>query len=518
MIRMRKLRILLVLVFLVIIVILVRQQLNIDGSWNVNLQQYPSHKGHQELVSESRSPLSSLVVIIRDFEAFDNDVSGTCGSVVSACRGQCRVFVVSDEPIYPPLQLPPQAQVVVLQADLLRQSPDLRLLLKPYHYALFLPDGARCSSPTQLLDLIELLDSVDSTMIAVGVGGEIGNSPLSCHHYKLDVAAWTLSKGPVPEAAEACDAVSGRAAIMLKTEHLLQLTRPFLLPLTLSLGIQGAARHWKVHIERGGRLGEGRQLFDNQHLQWKRDTAEEERRKILYSALGIKKVVEAGGKVQWYGCNKTTPRCFPSVVGDTPQYLYRGRWTPPCCLEGLRVVARHVFEVLRGCRARWWLEGGSLLGAVRNGDIIPWDYDVDIGIYAPDIDRCPQVKSSRWQTLEDTQGFVWQKASEGNFYRVHYSVANHLHVDIFPFSPHGGMMMRNGAWSTGHQQDVDFPEHYLRPLSSITFAGVLASAPNNVRDFLEFKFGSGAIENPHYPNPDIMQLYNMSTKILNSEN
>merc|ERR1712180_567717 len=116
---MRKLRILLVLIILVIIIIIVKQQLSIDGTWNVNLQQSPSIKGHQDLVSDGRSPLSSLVVIIRDFEAFDNDVSGTCGSVVSACRGQCRVFVVSDEPIYPPLQLPPQAQVVVLQADLL---------------------------------------------------------------------------------------------------------------------------------------------------------------------------------------------------------------------------------------------------------------------------------------------------------------------------------------------------------------------------------------------------------------
>ncbi|CAL4148934.1 unnamed protein product, partial [Meganyctiphanes norvegica] len=419
----------------------------------------------------------------------------------------CQILDMKAFEIYPlPSACKTSTSVLVLQPDLLRQPPDLRILLKPYRYTLLLPDGARCSSPAQLLDLVEFLNSVDSTVVAVGVGGEGGSSPLTCHHYKLDVAAWTLIKAPVPDATEACDAVSGRAAMMLTTMHLLQITQSLLRPLPLSLGIQGAARGWKVHIERGGRLGEGRQLYDNQHLQWKRESAEEERRKILFSALGIKKVVEAGGKVQWYGCNKSTPRCFPSVVGDTPEYLYRGRWTPPCCLEGLRIVARHVFEVLRGCRARWWLEGGSLLGAVRHGDIIPWDYDVDIGIYATDIDRCPQVKSSRWQTLEDTQGFVWQKATEGNFYRVHYSAANHLHVDIFPFSPHGGMMMRNGAWSTGHQQDVDFPEHYLRPLSSITFAGVLASAPNNVRDFLEFKFGSGSIENPQYPNPDIMHL------------
>ena len=46
----------------------------------------------------------------------------------------------------------------------------------------------------------------------------------------------------------------------------------------------------------------------------------------------------------------------------------------------LREVARYVIQTLERCRVRYWLEGGSLLGAARAGDIIPWDYDVDLGI------------------------------------------------------------------------------------------------------------------------------------------
>ena len=480
---------------LVLIVILFRQ---ISFQWSV---EDAAREGKPQVVNS----LHNLAIIVREFESFDNDVCETVESVLNACGHACKIIVVSDEFVYPPLHLPQKVVSLVLKSGLFRHQPDVHNYVKDFKYVLLLPDGARCSSSTQLLDLIHLLETGDSQVVAVGVGG----SPLTCYRYTLDIQAWTLSIAPSPQ-SEACDAINGRAALLMRTTNFLQLTHPLSRPVALSIGIQGVARSWKVHVGRGGLLGEGRQLYGNEHLQWKRDAAEEERKRSLYASLGIKKVVSSGGNVLWYGCTRTTARCFPTVVDDTPEYLYQGRWTPPCCLEGLRATARHVFQTLRACRARWWLEGGSLLGAVRSGDIIPWDYDVDIGIYSQDVDRCPQLKAARWQTLEDDDGFVWQRATEGGFFRVHYSTANHLHVDVFPFTPKRGVMTRGGAWTTDHRQDIDFPEHFLRPLASVNFAGVLASAPNNVRDFLELKFGAGVIESPQYPNPDILLPHNIT--------
>ncbi|KAK4319093.1 hypothetical protein Pmani_009926 [Petrolisthes manimaculis] len=296
---------------------------------------------------DTGDPLGRLVVLVREFETFDNDVGETVTSVLRACGGLCRAALVSDQIVYPSLVLPPRVSSLVLTPDLLRPHPNIHHLLSGARHVLLLPDGARCSSSAQLRDLVHLLEGGDAQVVTVGVGG----TPLTCHRYTLQVAAWTLTVAPAPQSV-ACDAVSGRAALLLHAKDLLNLTHPMARPLPLSIGVQGAARGWKL-----SRIPPNTSIWED--------------------------------------------------------------GTPPCCLEGLRATARHIFQVLKGCRAQWWLEGGTLLGTVHSGDIIPWDYDVDIGIYAADVERCPAIKAARWQTLEDGEGFVWQRAPDGNFFQVH---------------------------------------------------------------------------------------------------
>lgn len=44
-------------------------------------------------------------------------------------------------------------------------------------------------------------------------------------------------------------------------------------------------------------------------------------------------------------------------------------------------------KILDDAGIPYHLEGGTLLGMVRDGDILPWDYDLDISIMAPDAER-----------------------------------------------------------------------------------------------------------------------------------
>lgn len=217
--------------------------------------------------------------------------------------------------------------------------------------------------------------------------------------------------------------------------------------------------------------------------------------------------------IQWFGCSKKSSRCFGTVHQDTPEYIWEGRWTPPCCMEALRKTGRYVFNLFDQYQVRYWLEGGSLLGAVRHGDIIPWDYDMDVGVFQEDLEKCPQLREVATMPKgegREIDGFLWENAREGDFFRVQYSSSNHLHVDIFPFrkrkadiskgeDPEG--IMTKNTWMESHRQDTEFPAKYLQPLEKIPFVGMNVSVPNHYVEFLEFKFGPGVVENPKYPGP-----------------
>ena len=464
-------------------------------------------KGRFEQYSELES---QVTVVILEFEEFENDLPPTIQSIV-AVLPRIQIVVISRRRPYPPVDFPAaNVQLVIEEVSLdQKQSAGRPESHINTPYVLLVPDGTRFITKDLASAMLqELKSSATENQIKI-VAVPLEGQTTQCLGLNVDIKRWTLEYSFSVDGSaghsKICDVVTSTPVVLLKSAFLHSLGSPYLRPFPQSLFVQSAVFHLKTKLLWRDAFPRGPALFANPHNLWKFQNNMKKRTSDMYKRFGIKKVVNPTRTVDWYGCNKDTPRCFGTVVDDMPAYIYESKWTPPCCLQNLQETTKYVFEVLEKSAVKYWLEGGSLLGAARHGNVIPWDYDTDIGIYKKDIGKCEflvkaEEASKTGSNFVDSFGYVWEKAREGEFFRVQYSQSNHMHVDIFPFYEKDGVMTKD-TWFKTHRQDTEFPSHFLNPLSTISFMGIEASAPNNVRKFLEFKFGAGVIENPQYPNP-----------------
>lgn len=465
---------------------------------------FPQEEEKHQTFGEKAFPTLDVTVLIPYFEPFDNDLSNTVKDFQKYYPSLC-ILVLSEKIPYPyPRINDPKVRFVFKKVNptIPKYETDPLSYIKTNHI-LIVPDGTRVKK-NAIEQLFKTLEETKNKIVAAPIDG------LRCSSIDFDIKRWTIAY-LIQHNPKKCDFIDG-AALLFHKEILRNFSEPFSNLFYESFFIQAKLNDLNTYIESSSAFFKrGKYLFTSSHLKWKHDMSVEKQKKALYEQFGIKRLLTSSGQEKWFGCSKTSARCFPSVL-DVPYFLLQGRWTPPCCLQALRETARHVFSTYENFGIVYWLEGGSLLGAVRNHDIIPWDYDVDIGMYLNDIEKVAFLKKV-WSGDKHTdyEGFVWERASEGDFIRVQYSQTNHLHVDIFPFYEKNGVMTKN-TWFKTHRQDMEFPARYLKPLKRLKFVGIDAMVPNNYRDFLEMKFGRGVIEKPEYPFPEKLIEVNIRSK------
>jgi hypothetical protein len=210
------------------------------------------------------------------------------------------------------------------------------------------------------------------------------------------------------------------------------------------------------------------------------------------------------GSVNWLGCSKDTLPC------PLNHYIHRlGLNTAPCCREHMKDLTDFVVACLRDMSADHWIDGGSLLGAVReNGALLAWEDDVDISVL---LDG-----DTTWKSLSATlimrgaeNGYYVDVFEKKGYLTISYDppktwpfhwernrMRGEIRLDLVTYrqAKSGGQSVLERQLLKGTMPVMEggwhgVPKEIILPTSTINFLGDNISCPNQADAFLRILYG-----------------------------
>jgi hypothetical protein len=152
-----------------------------------------------------------------------------------------------------------------------------------------------------------------------------------------------------------------------------------------------------------------------------------------------------------------------------------------------------VARLMDGAGIRWWLDYGSLLGWVRNGGMIPFDKDGDLGVLGEDGAKLRAlmpslVRAGLYPTWAEKKPDRWRT---GDRMKVRLSRINHTNVDLFLWYPRHGLLERTNYIGADIYKGREFPVGWALPLRRGVWDGIEVSVPAEPEKLCEWRYGAG---------------------------
>lgn len=219
---------------------------------------------------------------------------------------------------------------------------------------------------------------------------------------------------------------------------------------------------------------------------------------------GIRELMVSEGVVNWRGCDKTTSPC--------PFNLYVNRLglnTAPCCRERMKELCHTVSFWLEEMGVVHWLEGGTLLGAVReNGKLLAWEDDVDVSALIDDDADWDLLVAGVTKRAERDGYFVDAFEKKGFIAVSHasprrpplrwenYRLRGEIRLDLTVYRPatSQGISVIERQPPKGDMPTTDgggygVPSELVLPTSKIAFLGRELPCPRKAQDYLRVLYG-----------------------------
>ena len=180
-------------------------------------------------------------------------------------------------------------------------------------------------------------------------------------------------------------------------------------------------------------------------------------------------------------------------------------------------VTGQVNQVLNDCRCDWFYDFGTLLGIVRDGRLIRWDREIDVGILNADDAAVRSI-------LEEFKGKGAKRIVVKSFREKVSNVKFDLHgvgVDLHFYQKTSDgyccfLTVRNegeARYGEKHRLTVRLSYGDIKLFKDVSVAGVIMRIPLNAEEVLTQKYG----ENWRVPDPGWKTTQSPTIEILTNE-
>lgn len=153
-------------------------------------------------------------------------------------------------------------------------------------------------------------------------------------------------------------------------------------------------------------------------------------------------------------------------------------------------IRKHEFlkicEILDNLKIKYFLLGGVLLGAIRNNDFIPWDWDVEICVHSDDAIK--KVDKLLYH-IDNSKFFLIKYSKKVSTFKIDFF--GKLPKTVTKYTIMGWCHDKNNKifFRKTPTHSLKIPDHYMINMKKIRLFNKSFFAPFPVKDYLSHQYG-----------------------------
>lgn len=152
-------------------------------------------------------------------------------------------------------------------------------------------------------------------------------------------------------------------------------------------------------------------------------------------------------------------------------------------MESRRKCYKEITSILRELNVKYFIQGGTLLGAYREKDFIKWDWDVEISLFSEEfLLNYEKIRNK----LLSHNFHIFKQNNRIDTIKIDF-------YKEFPYEITGYTLF---GWNFDSKKKkyfrnrINIPENFISNMSKINFLDEYVSCPSPIETYLEYQYGN----------------------------